>query len=36
MRLGLVLGAGDVIGGAWLTGALDAIAREVEWARRAA
>jgi NTE family protein len=31
MRVGLVLGAGGVLGGAWLTGALHAIARETEW-----
>jgi NTE family protein len=31
MRIGLVLGAGGVLGGAWLTGALHAIARETEW-----
>src|SRR5256885_14967201 len=30
-RVGLVLGAGGVVGGAWLTGALDAIARETGW-----
>lgn len=31
MRVGLVLGAGGVLGGAWLTGALDALARETHW-----
>lgn len=31
MRVGLVLGAGGVQGGAWLTGALDAIAAETGW-----
>ena len=31
MRVGLVLGAGGVLGGAWLTGALDAIAEETGW-----
>jgi NTE family protein len=31
MRVGLVLGAGGVLGGAWLTGGLHAIARETEW-----
>jgi NTE family protein len=31
MRAGLVLGAGGVLGGAWLTGALHALARETEW-----
>jgi NTE family protein len=31
MRVALVLGAGGVLGGAWLTGALNAIARETEW-----
>ncbi|HXR29280.1 MAG TPA: patatin-like phospholipase family protein [Solirubrobacteraceae bacterium] len=30
-RVGLVLGAGGVLGGAWLTGALHAIARETGW-----
>src|SRR5436305_9311895 len=30
-RMGLVLGAGGVLGGAWLTGALDAIASESGW-----
>jgi NTE family protein len=31
MRVGLVLGAGGVQGGAWLTGALDALAEETGW-----
>jgi NTE family protein len=31
MKVGLVLGAGGVLGGAWHTGALHAIARETEW-----
>jgi NTE family protein len=31
MRVGLVLGAGGVLDGAWLTGALHAIARETDW-----
>lgn len=31
MRVGLVLGAGGVQGGAWLTGALEAIAEETGW-----
>jgi NTE family protein len=30
-RVGLVLGAGGVLGGAWLTGALHAIANETGW-----
>jgi len=30
-RVGLVLGAGGVLGGAWLVGALHAIARETGW-----
>ena len=30
-RVGLVLGAGGILGGAWLVGALDAIARETGW-----
>ena len=30
-RIGLVLGAGGVLGGAWLTGALHAIANETGW-----
>src|SRR5919106_3170702 len=31
MKVGLVLGAGGVLGGAWLTGALHALAQETEW-----
>ena len=31
MKVGLVLGAGGVQGGAWLTGALDAVAAETNW-----
>jgi NTE family protein len=31
MTVGLVLGAGGVLGGAWLTGGLDALARETGW-----
>src|ERR687893_2144848 len=31
MRVGLVLGAGGVMGGAWLTGGLDALAKETGW-----
>jgi NTE family protein len=31
VRVGLVLGAGGVLGGAWLTGGLHAIATETEW-----
>ncbi len=31
MKVGLVLGAGGVLGGAWLTGGLNAIARETGW-----
>jgi NTE family protein len=31
MKAGLVLGAGGVLGGAWLTGALHALARETDW-----
>src|SRR3954463_9394586 len=31
MRVGLVLGAGGVMGGAWLTGGLEAIARQTGW-----
>jgi NTE family protein len=31
MRVGLVLGAGGVLGGAWLVGALDALAAETGW-----
>lgn len=30
-KIGLVLGAGGVLGGAWLTGALNALARETGW-----
>lgn len=30
-RVGLVMGAGGVLGGAWLTGALEAIASETGW-----
>src|SRR5256885_7016461 len=30
-RIGLVLGAGGVMGGAWLTGALEALATETGW-----
>src|SRR5271167_4552894 len=30
-KIGLVLGAGGVLGGAWLTGALHAIATETGW-----
>jgi NTE family protein len=30
-RVGLVLGAGGVLGAAWLVGALDAIAAETGW-----
>src|SRR5437588_4440569 len=30
-RVGLVLGAGGVLGGAWLTGALHAVASETGW-----
>src|SRR4051795_2314740 len=30
-RVGLVLGAGGVLGGAWLTGGLHALAQETEW-----
>jgi NTE family protein len=30
-RVGLVLGAGGVLGGAWLVGALDALAAEIGW-----
>ena len=30
-RIGLVLGAGGIMGGAWLTGALDALAEETGW-----
>ncbi len=31
MRVGLVLGAGGIQGGAWLTGGLDALAAETGW-----
>src|ERR671927_269742 len=31
MKVGLVLGAGGVLGGAWLTGGLYALARETGW-----
>jgi NTE family protein len=31
MKVGLVLGAGGVLGGAWLTGGLHAVARETGW-----
>jgi NTE family protein len=31
MRVGLVLGAGGIQGGAWLTGGLDALAQETGW-----
>jgi NTE family protein len=31
MKVGLVLGAGGVLGGAWHTGALAALARETDW-----
>jgi NTE family protein len=31
MKVGLVLGAGGVLGGAWHTGALHALARETDW-----
>ena len=31
MKVGLVLGAGGVMGGAWLTGGLEALARETQW-----
>src|SRR5918998_2983724 len=31
MKVGLVLGAGGVMGGAWLTGGLYALARETGW-----
>src|SRR3954447_26864868 len=30
-RVGLVLGAGGVLGGAWITGGLEALARETGW-----
>ena len=31
MRVGLVLGAGGVIGGSWLMGALEALEAETGW-----
>ena len=31
MRIGLVLGAGGVVGGSWLVGALDALESETGW-----
>jgi NTE family protein len=31
VRVGLVLGAGGVLGGAWLTGGLQALAEETDW-----
>src|SRR5215212_279932 len=31
MKVGLVLGAGGVMGGAWMVGGLDAVARETGW-----
>src|SRR5688500_17700033 len=31
VKVGLVLGAGGVMGGAWLTGGLEALARETGW-----
>src|SRR5438067_9875911 len=31
MKVGLVLGAGGVLGGAWLTGGLAAVAEETGW-----
>jgi NTE family protein len=31
VKVGLVLGAGGVLGGAWLTGGLSALARETDW-----
>jgi NTE family protein len=31
MKVGLVMGAGGIVGGAWLTGGLDALARETGW-----
>jgi NTE family protein len=31
MKVGLVLGAGGVLGGAWLTGGVHALARETKW-----
>src|SRR5919112_4925500 len=31
VKVGLVLGAGGVLGGAWLVGGLSALARETDW-----
>src|SRR3954471_2897221 len=31
MRIGLVLGAGGVLGGSWMAGALHAVSEELEW-----
>jgi NTE family protein len=31
VKVGLVLGAGGVLGGAWLVGGMSALARETEW-----
>ena len=31
VKVGLVLGAGGVMGGAWITGGLEALARETGW-----
>src|SRR3954451_3635739 len=31
MRIGLVLGAGGVLGGSWIAGALDALSEELAW-----
>src|SRR4051812_50153306 len=31
VKVGLVLGAGGVLGGAWLVGGLSAVARETDW-----
>src|ERR671916_354941 len=31
MKVGLVLGAGGIMGGAWLTGGLHALASETDW-----
>jgi len=36
MRTGLVLGAGGVVGGSWLVGALEALERETGWSPSAA
>ena len=36
MRIGLVLGAGGVVGGSWLVGALDALESETGWTPSAA